>query len=72
MEDNPKILKLNISTFTHCIFLKLEDELKILKVECLSNHRSDLLKILNLGPGYQIIIKDDLKMIKVECLSNNL
>ena len=59
----------------------MEDDLKILKVEYLSNHWSDLPKILNLSLSDQTKIKyclkwrrptieDDLKIFKVEYLSN--
>ena len=58
----------------------MEDDLKIIKVEYLSNHWSDLLQILNLCRGDQTKIKylfkwrgpqieDNLKIIKVEYLS---
>ena len=59
----------------------MEDDLKIIKVEYLSNHWSDLPQILNLYQGDQTKIKylvkwrqppkeDDLKILKVENLSN--
>ena len=38
-------------------YRRMEEELKILIVECLSNHWADLPKIWNLGSGYQIKIK---------------
>ena len=51
----------------------MEENLKILKVEYLSNHRSDFPQILNLSLGDQATKKrrhppqeDDLKLIKVE------
>ena len=57
----------------------MEDDLKILKVEYLSNHWSDLPQILNLGWGDQTKIEiswneDDLqwKTSKVEYFSNHL
>ena len=60
----------------------MEDDLKILKVEYLRNHWSDLPKILNLSFGDLTKIKnglkwrrptmeDDLKTLKVEYLSNH-
>ena len=59
----------------------MEDDLKILKLEYLSNHLSDLLQILNLGFWDQTKIEkclkwrrpqmeDDLKIIKMEYSSN--
>jgi hypothetical protein len=60
----------------------VEDDLKILKVEYLSNHWLDLPQILNCSLGDQTKIdncfkwrqppmEDDLKIIKVEYLSNH-
>ena len=61
----------------------MEDNLKILKVEYLSNHWSDLIQILNLDLGNQSkvfkyfkwrrpLMEDDLKILKVEYLRNHL
>ena len=61
----------------------IEDDLKIVKVEYLSNHLLDTTKILNLNLGEQTIfykslkrrrptMKDDLKILKVEYISNHL
>ena len=55
----------------------MEDDLKILKVEYLSNNWSDLPKILNLNRGdqtkieycfewRQLLMEDDLKTLKAE------
>ena len=54
----------------------MEDNLKVIKVENLSYHCSDLAQILNLDLGVQIKIEkawseDNLKMIKEEYLSNH-
>ena len=65
----------------------MENDLKILKVEYLSNYRSDFPQISNLGPGDQIKIEkfemrttssgrrppmeNDLKILNVEYLSNH-
>ena len=60
----------------------MEDDLKILKVEYLSNHSLDPPQILNLSSGDQKINKkilrwrlppmeDNLKILKVEYLSNH-
>jgi hypothetical protein len=59
-----------------------EDDLKILNEEYLSNHWSDLIKILNLSYWDQTKVyrslrmkttptEDDLKILNEECLSNN-
>ena len=61
----------------------MEDYLKILKVEYLSNHLSDHAQILNINWDDQTIfykslkwrrppMEDDLKILKVEYLSNHL
>ena len=61
----------------------MEDDLKILKVEYLSNHLLDHTQILNFRFDDQIIfykslkgrwpsMEDDLKILKVEYLSNHL
>ena len=61
---------------------QIEDDLKILKVEFLSNHWSDLPQILNFSSGDQTKIKKPLKrrqlqmeehfkILKVEYLSNH-
>ena len=61
----------------------MEDDLKILKVEYLSNHLLDPTQILNLSLDDQTILykffewrqppmEDDLKILKVEYLSNHL
>jgi hypothetical protein len=55
----------------------MEDELKILNVEYLSNHWLDLPYILKLCSGDQTKLKnawneDDLKILKVEYLSIHL
>ena len=52
-----------------------EDNIKILKVEYLSNHWSDLLQILNWSSEDQTknqntLNEEDLKLLKVEYLSN--
>ena len=58
----------------------MEDDLKILKVEYLSNHWSDLPQILNLSLGDQTQkclklrphpMEDDLKILKIEYISNH-
>ena len=60
----------------------MEDNLKILKVEYLSNHSSDPPQILNFSSGEQTknkksskwrqpSMEDDLKILKVEYLSNH-
>jgi predicted translin family RNA/ssDNA-binding protein len=60
----------------------MEDDLKILKIEYLSNHWSDLIQILNLSyveqtKVYRILkvkttpMEDDLKILKIEYLSNH-
>ena len=60
----------------------MEDDLKILNVEYLSNHWSDLIQILDLSYGDQTKVyisfrlkmtpmEDDLKILKVEYLSNH-
>ena len=61
----------------------MEDDIKILKVEYLSNHLLDHTQILNLSLYDQTIfcksfkerrppMEDDLKILKVEYLSNHL
>ena len=59
----------------------MEDNLKILKVEYISNHLFDLPQLINLSLKDQIenccksrwtTIEDDLKMFKVEYLSSHL
>ena len=61
----------------------MEDDLKILKVEYLSNHLLDHTQILNLDLGDQSkvfkyfkwrrpLMEDDLKILKVEYLSKHL
>ena len=61
----------------------MEDDLKILKVEYLSNHLLDHTQILNLSWDDQTIfyksfkwrwppMEDDLKILKVEYLRNHL
>ena len=60
----------------------MEEDLKILKVEYLSNHSLDPPQILNLSSGDQtknikclkwrrLPMEDDLKILKVEYLSNH-
>jgi hypothetical protein len=60
----------------------MEDDLKILNVEYLSNHWSDLIQILNLSEGDQTKVyrsikvktapmEDDLKKLNIEYLSNH-
>jgi hypothetical protein len=60
----------------------MEDDLKILKVEYLSNHWSDIILILNLSYGGQTKVnrslkvkttpmEDDLKILNVGNLSNH-
>jgi hypothetical protein len=60
----------------------IEDDLKILNVEYLSNHWSDLIQILNLNYWDQTKVyrniklktnptEDDLKILNVEYLSNH-
>ena len=54
----------------------MEDDLQILKFDYRSNHRSDLLQILNLPKGTKSKIKiawneDDLKILKVEYIFNH-
>ena len=60
----------------------MEDDLKILNVEYLSNHWSDLIQVLNISKWDQTKVyrsfrlkttpmEDDLKILKVEYLSNH-
>ena len=54
----------------------MEEDLKISKVEYLSNHWSDFPQILNISSGEQTHIKnawneDNLKILKVEYFSNH-
>ena len=62
--------------------LSMEDDLKILKVEYLSNHWPDLSQILNLSignwtkktclKGRQLPMEEDPKILKVEYLRNHV
>ena len=60
----------------------MEDNLKLLNIEYLSNHWSDLIQILDLSYGDQNKVyrsfrlkttpmEDDLKILKIECLNNH-